>query len=458
MFKKSLALVALCAMTTAGSVFAQADALVEMLQRKGLLTTREANEVKEQMFRDVREQMPGTKLNVGSWLDELRIYGDVRVRYEQFWNRNVVVGNQTLDEQDRTRFRLRLRPGMTAKAGDWEAGFRLASGDSDGGDADAVSTNTTFSNWGSKKSINIDLAYLKYTPGFIKNGDFSVTAGKMENPFWETDMVYDGDLTPEGFAEQYKYRFNSDYGIFATAGQWVLSENNTGVLPRTNDATKGKDAYMIGWQVGHEWKIQPKKIELKQAVGFYGYTGIRDQTFGTAAAAPLFASAVRTDSRTGRNANDVLDPEFAILTVNQDLLVGYLGEKYPIHLQGEYMRNFGSLYNGDDAGYNDGFKVGFTLGEAKKKGGWQIGYWYEYLGFNAGPSWFSDSDFGNGGTGGMGHIVKAQYAMTDFITLGVAYWNVGPVADFWNNGALGALAGQNGINTERFQFDVVMKF
>ncbi len=35
---------------TSERAYAQADALVDMLQKKGLLTQREANEVKEQMF------------------------------------------------------------------------------------------------------------------------------------------------------------------------------------------------------------------------------------------------------------------------------------------------------------------------------------------------------------------------------------------------------------------------
>ena len=49
--------------------------------------------------------------------------------------------------------------------------------------------------------------------------------------------------------------------------------------------------------------------------------------------------------------------------------------------------------------------------------------------------------------------------LNDWVTLGVAYWNVTAVTDVLQNGlTAGPLANQNQFNTERFQFDVVMKF
>ncbi len=158
---------------------------------------------------------PSTKIKVGSWLDELSINGDARVRYESFFGRQSPSALGTFDEVDRTRFRLRLRVGAVAKAGDWSAGFRLASGDTGGPASDGVSTNTTFDQFTGKKPINIDLAFLMYEPSQIAG--LKLLAGKMENPFWESDMVFDGDLTPEGIAEQYKHTFNDSYSLFANS-------------------------------------------------------------------------------------------------------------------------------------------------------------------------------------------------------------------------------------------------
>src|SRR5262245_29518930 len=106
----------------APSVRASSDALIDTLEKKGLLTTREATELKEQTYKDTRDMFPGTKIVIGSWLDELKIYGDVRLRYEQFFNQKVVRTDQLAsangtvapwfgDIEDRTRFRYRLRLG-----------------------------------------------------------------------------------------------------------------------------------------------------------------------------------------------------------------------------------------------------------------------------------------------------------------------------------------------------------
>ncbi len=442
----------------ATQIFAQADALVDTLQKKGLLTQREANEVREQMFKDAREQFPGMKIKVGSWLDEMKLYGDMRLRYEQFWDRQgVTAGNGgllgTFEQQDRTRYRFRLRAGMVATAGDWEAGFRLASGDGSGATSDSISTNTTFDGFGSKKNINIDLAYLKYMASFIKHGELSLMGGKMENPFWETDMVYDPDLTPEGFAEQYKFKVNDAYSLFANLSQWALAEENTTGIG--SPSTVGQDRYMMGYQVGHEWKIAPKKIELKQAVGYYDYVNLR----GQASATDTGSLPVLNNANAVRNGTVVFEDEFNVLAINNELKLGYW-EKYPIRLQGEYINNLGQTFSGLDAYLNEGYKVGAILGEAKKKGQWQIGYWYERLEANATFSGFSDSDFGGGGTNNKGHIVKAAYMLTDWASLGLAYFNVQPITDIVNSGTTASTLqlNQRGNSTQRFQFDVIMKF
>src|SRR4029077_4623430 len=113
--------------------FASSDALIDTLEKKGLLTTREATELKEQTYKDTRDMFPGTKIVIGSWLDELKISGDVRLRYEEFFNQKVVRTDQRLTPNglvnpwygsidDRTRFRYRLRLALDATAGDFKGG------------------------------------------------------------------------------------------------------------------------------------------------------------------------------------------------------------------------------------------------------------------------------------------------------------------------------------------------
>ncbi len=94
------------------------------------------------------------------------------------------------------RFRLRLRVGAKGTfAGDggfW--GFGLATNAND-----AVSRNITLSGGdigGTGGNFGVDLAYL----GFRPHERVSLVLGKMANPYWASDNVFDPDLTPEGVA------------------------------------------------------------------------------------------------------------------------------------------------------------------------------------------------------------------------------------------------------------------
>ncbi len=112
---------------------------------------------------------------------------------------------------------------------------------------------------------------------------------------------------------------------------------------------------------------------------------------------------------------------------------------------------------------DDGWYVGLQLGEAKKQGQWEIGYWYEELGANAFLDAIVDSDFGYGGTNNKGHIVKAGYAVTDFLTLNLSFWFVENRDDFVQNapnvpGGAVVNGGDQRHQTDRVQLDAVMKF
>ncbi len=419
----------------------QADALIEMLQRKGLLTDREAKEVKEQMVKDLGEKKGGAKIKVGSWLDELKINGDVRVRYAGLFDRqspSTVAGSSgTFDDVDRDRYRLRLRVGLTAKAGDWETGFRLASNESDDGIADATSNNTTFDTFGSKKSINIDTAYMKYNPSYV-NG-LSLIGGKMDVPFWETQMIFDDDLTVEGFAEAYNHSCTDRYSVFAHLGQWVLDENNT---TQNAGGDRGEDTYLFAYQIGHNIDITPKKLALRQAIGYYDYVNLEDSTTGS-----LFTGATNRNSLDG--AGTSWREDFNIFAINNELKIGYF-EKVPVRLEGEYIRNFAA------AGLNQGFLVGATLWDAKKKGQYEVGYWYEEIQTDASFSPLVDSDFGIGGTNNRGHLISAKYYVTDWAYLKFSYWVVSQMEDTTQTAGATISNARQSIN--RVHVDVVMKF
>jgi hypothetical protein len=89
---------------------------------------------------------------------------------------------------------------------------------------DPISGNTTFQDNGSKKFVYVDLAYGKWTAFNNALWSGTLTLGKMQNPFVFSDMVFDGDYTPEGFAQQFAFNLGADHSIKFNLGQFMLDE------------------------------------------------------------------------------------------------------------------------------------------------------------------------------------------------------------------------------------------
>lgn len=117
-----------CASTLHGQ---SSDALLNKLVQKGVLTTQEAAELKKESDAGF-DKAYRTKTGLPDWVTSLKIYGDLRTRYEFFHTDNDAPG-AAQPNKDRTLFRFRLRTGMTATLKDnFELGFRLASGEQSG--------------------------------------------------------------------------------------------------------------------------------------------------------------------------------------------------------------------------------------------------------------------------------------------------------------------------------------
>src|SRR5688500_18607381 len=209
------------------------DAIIDKLVDKGILTVDEANELREEADKGFNSAYQ-VKSGLPDWVTSLRIGGDFRGRYENF----------SSDEPsfiDRHRFRYRVRPGIVATLRDnFEVGFRLTSSEAQGTfGGDPISGNSTFQDNASKKFAYIDLAYAKWTA--VNNADWSLnlTVGKMENPFVFSDMVFDGDYTPEGFAQQFGFNVTDAHQIKFNLGQFALDELST----------DSEDPYMFGAQL-----------------------------------------------------------------------------------------------------------------------------------------------------------------------------------------------------------------
>src|SRR5438552_4192116 len=185
---------ALCSVNTQAQ---SADALLDKLVEKGILTTKEASDLKREADQNFTKAYQ-VKSGMPDWVTSLKLNGDFRGRYEGFYSDNPAF-------IDRHRFRYRLRFGAVATLrDDFEVGLRLSSGDPVSGFSQStgnpVSGNTTLQDNGSRKFIYVDLAYAKWNAVHSSTAGAAVTFGKMENPFAFSQMVFDPDYNPEGLA------------------------------------------------------------------------------------------------------------------------------------------------------------------------------------------------------------------------------------------------------------------
>ena len=426
------------------------DALLDKLVDKGILTVKEANELKEESDKGFSQALQ-VKNGMPDWVSSFKINGDFRGRYESFYSDSsyAPAAGPTEPFVDRHRFRYRLRLGFVANMSDkFEVGMRLASG-AYGTDprlgADPISTNQTLGNNGSKKSVFIDLAYAKWSPINTTEWSGAFTLGKMENPFVFSDMVFDGDYTPEGLAQQFGYNLSDKQALKLNLGEFILTE-----IGGSN-----QDAYLGGAQLRLESNWSPK-IHTSIGVSALAITGSEGLFLATGGSAVPDINAGNTRNK-GVLVNDynpvVVDGS---VTYNLSSFPGYAGV-FPIKLGGDYMNNTAV---GNE---NQAYSVGITFGKSGKKKTWDIGYRWKHLEADA---WFEevvDSDFGAfwgrepvsaksgyySGTNIQGHIVKASYSPYDQLTFGITYF----VTELINNSPANTKSDMG-----RLQLDALWKF
>src|SRR4051812_16610336 len=232
-----------------------AEALIDKLVEKGILTVKEANDLREETDKNFN-QAYSVKSGMPDWVSALRFNGDFRGRFEQNWADNDLY-------HMRNRFRYRIRFGVTASMIDsFDVGFRLASGNPQTGSGGAlvggapISANTDLGSLESRKFLSVDAAFARWTP--LNNADWMVSGviGKFDNPFLLSNMLYDYDIVPEGGALQVFHNFSETQVLKSTAAFFVLDEINQGVgaVPSIHAE---HDPFLYGGQMWLESKWTP---------------------------------------------------------------------------------------------------------------------------------------------------------------------------------------------------------
>jgi hypothetical protein len=403
-FAGAAALMALTPQTHAQS---SVDALLNKLEQKGILSVDEADQLKAENAQDSAADFNkalGAKFPMPDWITSYKFSGDFRGRMDERTTSNPA-------QEDNMRLRYRLRFGLDVNMKDnLMVGFRLGTGDAPGPlGGNGLSNNTTLQGNGTKKFIYVDTAYGKWTP--INDGTWMVagTIGKMNQPFMETPMIFDPDYTPEGGALQSTYKINGKNSLAFNGAAFVLAYSGT---------ASQNMSFVYGGQV--LWNANwTDKISSSLGVAAYDIVN-RDLLTTANAGNGNKGNALDANGAPYYNLNPVVVD--ASVTYKLDSFPLYPGA-FPIKLIGEYINNPGAPNSGGIVGSapsgNQGYYAGFVLGQAGKKGTWDVGYRYEAVDANA---WFAqiindDNLAYNGGFAGgtniKGHLFTADYALTD---------------------------------------------
>jgi polyhydroxyalkanoate synthesis regulator phasin len=476
------------ALAWGGAASAQTgDALLNKLVDKGVLTQREANQLREDMDKEAAQTVEKyNKTKVASWIDQMKWSGDLRLRAESFNYENQLPlgsnGKPQVPNPDRLRYRARLRLGVEAALENWaDVGLRIGTGDP-GDPYNGLSQNTTFTDTFRKKPINLDLAYVTVHPPSLDW--LKITGGKMLMPMWHpvtlSPMIYDPDLTPEGLAEQVSFKFGdkNQYRLFGNFGQFSVKEFSA----------DENDAYMFDLQGGIEAKFE--KVKITVAAGYYMTENLQNVAAEPSPGKNLLQGDFPGNTFTGDSGNKgnsvgpkqiktvtlgslVLTNSFNNYPGNFNVVYGmgevaytisekpFLGTPCVLTLGGEYMKNLSSVFVHDPIdNQTEAYGLQAVFGSAQKKGQWMFGYEYKYLEANSTLDSIVDDDFGPyGGTDRKGHIFNVQYCPKDWWVLGFKAYATEKIDGKRLVGA--TTHGQPGLpgqDTLRLQFDTTFKF
>ncbi|MBU2570559.1 MAG: putative porin [Gammaproteobacteria bacterium] len=447
------------------------------------------DQIRDEIRAELREDVTGDVISkakeegwgladaLPEWTRKFKLSGDMRLRYEpvflsdsnaapgpsypnvqainQLGGLTNAIARQEAFENTQTnnqRFRQRFRLGIEANIAEGlKAAVRLSTGNF----RDPVSTNQTLGQTGDRYEFSVDRAYLQYddVDSFGFNW-LSLIGGRIKNPFFVgggeftggSEMVWDPDLSFEGFAATYRYNLGLTNGlgddarmIYATAGAFPLQE-----APFSHN-----DKWLFGGQLGMNWGFK-NHDSLKVAVAYYDYKNIAARPNSTepntcdlnnrenTASMPEFmqgGNSLATICYEGTQTAPTQIPQmlglasdFNIVNVNMRYDMSLFDD---IHLtfSGDYAKNIGfdsakvaarrALGGGPIDEETTAWQVRADLGwlRVDKKGNWSTFVAYKRVERDAVLDAFTDSDFHLGGTNAKGWILGANYAFLNNVWL-----------------------------------------
>ncbi|MEQ1862319.1 MAG: putative porin [Chthoniobacteraceae bacterium] len=475
----------------------ESDILLKVLVRKGVLTEGEATTVRAEVAKEKAKEakvaaakaaavLPAeSKFDLSKPLEKLKLYGDLRLRYQydatdaQFEpgvgvhsDRNEKDRSSSGTQDGRFRFRLRLNADYQF-TDNLFAGVELQTGQvSDSG-------NQNFENGFSDYDIFISRAYMGWEP----TKGVMLVGGKMPGYFYNTNMMWDGDLNPTGVfesiafhklgEEQFDEGLDKDgkkmlkpvekpWELTLNAGQFVFDNN----LEANFDNDSSTDAWLFYTQFVGSYKFD-NGVKATIAPGYLTYINGSLSDVGNKGA----FNDNRFVSGATRNLNLLLLPGDISFKLGGLKTRFYWDFSYNI----EGRKRVEDVYNlvelaspendPDDlrkkhSNVDDiAFLTGIKFGDNRKRGDWSMSFDYRQQGVGAIDPNLNDSDIFGSQLGLRGFTATGLYNINDFLTVGLLYsygWNIRQ--DLSGGEATGgnSIANTNDVHTAIF--DLQIKF
>jgi len=434
------------------------------------------------------------------WVGKVDPFFDLRIRFEgdyfpngndvtgAFPNFNAIntgspfdtTGNQFAPQlnadQNRNQFRIRARFGADINMGEnFTSGFRVATGQNNS----PVSTNQSMGlansatqgqggNF-SKYAIWLDRAFIRYDLPVKDKKFLTMWAGRFENPFMSTRLIWDEDLGFDGAAVKLQYEIFPWFTPFVTAGAFVVYNTDFNFSSNQPVKFKSYDKYLYAAQGGFEFK-PTRDWKLKVAAAYYYFKNIEGQlstpytpqtssdASDTDNSRPSFAQkgntymAIRNIIPDASNDYGAINQwqYYGLATKFQEVaLTGRLDfngfEPVQFSIIAEYVKNLGfdknameliavnnrgeladpnqldaiGPFDGDNYGWLVDLRVGTPA--LAKRWDWQVDFGYRWIGSDCTVDGFNDSDFGLGGTNMKGFTIGAHVALSENVYIG-ARW------------------------------------
>lgn len=431
-----LALIAGAALAATPLMAQDSGPLLNLLVLKGIISDQEAEDLRAELVKDYTSNTSAGKLNMSSSLSDFKLSGDVRLRHQTETQAPETAGGvpTVSNERTRERFRFRLNGDATLQKG-WTAGFALETASA------ADSGNQTLQDGNNDYSLYLARAYV----GWQVTPQLSLVGGKIRNPFYTTDLLWDSDINPQGLNENYKFFIGAKDTFELRAMQLIMDDR-----PETAIGPSGRDAWLFAQQAVYtRWfgrdEIGNQVNNLVLAPGFMTYN---DSTLDG------------LDNETPFNGST---RGLAVVTFAGEVnWVGVAGSGTGLKLYWDAGYNLEAktrlrAYGLDPNAWDDDpfawlLGVGYSHGTGKVQGDYGVRVDYRQIGLGSIDPNLSDSDFAFGRLNQEGWKAALSYNLTDFASFNLAYFYTTAIQDRLTN------AVANLDHSQTLQLDLVVKF